>query len=38
VNGLKFPRRRSVFVRRPDGRPDLDFNFVTIDLFDYTLF
>ena len=38
VNGLKFPRRRSVFARRPDGRPDLDFNLVTIDLSDYTLF
>ena len=38
VNGLKFPRRRSVFARRPDGRPDLDLNLVTIDLSDYTLF
>src|SRR5262245_30647222 len=24
VNGLKFPRHRSAFLRRPDGRPDLD--------------
>ena len=38
VNGLKFPHRRSVFVRRPDGRPDWDLNLVTIDLSDYTLF
>ncbi|MCI0332147.1 MAG: hypothetical protein L0228_02845 [Planctomycetes bacterium] len=38
VNGLKFPRRRSVFGRRPDGRPDLELNLVTIDLSDYTLF
>lgn len=38
VNGLKFPRRRSVFARRPDGQPDLDLNLVTIELSEYTLF
>lgn len=38
VNGLKFPSRRSVFARRPDGRPDLDLNLVTIEMSDYTLF
>jgi hypothetical protein len=38
VNGLKFPRRRSAFARRPDGTPDPDINLVTIDLSDYTLF
>jgi hypothetical protein len=38
VDGLKFPRRRSAFLRRPNGRPDLDVNLVTIDLSDYTLF
>jgi hypothetical protein len=38
VNGLKFPRRRSAFVRRPDGTPDMEMNLVTIDLSDYTLF
>ena len=38
VNGLKFPRQRTVFARRPDGRPDLDMNLVTIDLSEYTLF
>lgn len=38
VNGLKFPRRRSAFARRPDGSPDLDLNLVTIDLSEYTLF
>jgi hypothetical protein len=38
VNGLKFPRRRNVFARRQDGRPDLDFTLVTIELSDYTLF
>lgn len=38
VSGLRFPRRRDVFLRLPDGRPDLDFNLVFIDLSDYTLF
>jgi hypothetical protein len=38
VNGLQFPRRRSVFARLPDGRPDLDLNLVTIELSEYTLF
>jgi hypothetical protein len=38
VNGLKFPRRRRAFLRRPDGQPDLDFTLVSIDLSDYTLF
>jgi hypothetical protein len=38
VNGLKFPSRRRAFARRPDGRPDLGFPLVTIDLSDYTLF
>jgi hypothetical protein len=38
VGGLKFPRRRSVFARRPDGSPDWDVNLVTIDLSEYTLF
>lgn len=38
VNGLKFPGRRSVFVRRPDGEPDLGLNLVTIELSDYALF
>jgi hypothetical protein len=37
VNGLKFPCCRRAFARRPDGRPDLDFPLVTIDLSDYTL-
>jgi len=37
VNGLKFPRRRSAFVCRPDGTPDREMNLVTIDLSDYTL-
>ena len=38
VNGLKYPTRRSVFARRPDGTPDLDLNAVTIALSDYALF
>lgn len=38
VNGLKYPTRRSVFARRPDGTPDLDLNAVTIALSDYSLF
>ncbi|HEX6943557.1 MAG TPA: hypothetical protein VF128_11560 [Gemmatimonadaceae bacterium] len=38
VDGLKYPTRRSVFFRRPDGTPDLDLNAVTIALSDYTLF
>lgn len=38
VRGLKFPTRRSVYARRPDGRPDYDVNLVTIELADYTLF
>jgi hypothetical protein len=38
VGGLKFPRRRHVFARRPDGSPDWDVNLVNIDLSDYTLF
>lgn len=38
VNGLQFPRRRSVFACRPDGQPDLDLNLVTIELSEYTLF
>lgn len=38
VNGLKFPQRRRVFARQPDGRPDWDFSLVTIDLSDYTLY
>jgi hypothetical protein len=37
VNGLKYPTRRSVFARRPDGAPDLDLNAVTIALSDYAL-
>jgi hypothetical protein len=38
VIGLKFPSRRTVFARRADGTPDLDFTLVTIELSDYTLF
>lgn len=38
VNGLKYPTRRSVFARRPDGTPDRDLNAVTITLSDYKLF
>jgi hypothetical protein len=38
VNGLKFPSRRNVYFRRPDGQPDLNFNLVSIELSDYTLF
>lgn len=38
VDGLKYPTRRSVFARRPDGTPDLDLNAVTISLSDYSLF
>jgi hypothetical protein len=38
VNGLKFPRRRAVFPRRPDGTPDLNVTLVSIELSDYTLF
>ena len=38
VDGLKFPRRRIALLRRPDGTPDLDFDLVTIELSDYTLF
>jgi hypothetical protein len=38
VNGLKFPRRRSAYLRRPDGTPDLDFTLVSIELSDYSLF
>ena len=38
ANGLKFPSHRSVFVRRPDGTPNLDLNVVTVELSDYTLF
>jgi hypothetical protein len=38
VNGLKYPTRRSVFARRPDGTPDLDLCAVTIVLSDYVLF
>lgn len=38
VNGLKYPTRRSVFARKPDGTPDLDLKAVTIALSDYALF
>lgn len=38
VGGLKFPTRRSVFIRHPDGTPDRGFNTVTIELSDYELF
>ena len=38
VNGLKFPRRRSAYLRRSDGTPDLDFTLVSIELSDYSLF
>jgi hypothetical protein len=38
VGGLKFPCRRSVYFRRPDGQPDRDFNLVYIDLSEYKLF
>ena len=38
VGGLKFPSRRSVFARNPDGTPNLELNLVTIELSDYTLF
>lgn len=38
VGGLKFPCRRRVFHRRPDGNPDWNVNLVSIDLSDYTLF
>jgi hypothetical protein len=38
VGGLKFPARRSVFARNPDGTPDRSFNTVTIELSDYELF
>jgi hypothetical protein len=38
VDGLKFPSRRNVYFRRPDGKPDLDFNLVSIELSDYLLF
>lgn len=37
VNGLKFPTRRTVFARKADGTPDLDFNTVTVELSDYEL-
>lgn len=37
VGGLMFPRRRSVFARRPDGSPNWDVNLVTIDLSEYAL-
>lgn len=38
VDGLKFPTRRSVFAIKPDGSLDKDFNAVTIELSDYSLF
>ena len=37
VDGLKFPTRRSVYERKPDGSPNYDFNTVTVELSDYTL-
>lgn len=38
VDGLRYPTRRSVFTLKPDGTLDRDFNAVTIELSDYTLF
>jgi hypothetical protein len=38
VDGLKFPRRRSVFARQSNGCPDWGVNLVTIELSDYALF
>jgi hypothetical protein len=38
VDGLKFPSRRRVYVREPDGRPNLLVNLVNIDLADYSPF
>lgn len=38
VDGLKYPTRRSVFTLKADGRPDPDFNAVTIELSEYALF
>jgi hypothetical protein len=38
VGGLKYPTRRRVFARNPDGTPNPDFNTVTVDLSDYKLF
>lgn len=38
VQGIRLPRKRTVFVRNPDGTPNLSFNTVTIDISDYRLF
>ncbi|WP_426231703.1 hypothetical protein [Pararhizobium sp. DWP3-4] len=37
VDGFKFPTRRSVFARRPDGSPDKDFSTVTVELSEYAV-
>lgn len=37
VEGFKFPGRRSVYARNPDGSPNGDFNTVTVEMSEYTL-
>lgn len=37
VDGLKFPTRRSVYVRNPDGSPQMDFNTVWATFSDFVL-